>query len=310
MGASGPSLAVLAAVSGEGFRIGLLVTTFGFGLRHGIDWDHIAAIGDITGSQDTPRRSLFFATLYALGHAAVVLVLGVAAIAFAGRLPDSLDAVMQRVVGVTLIALGFYVLYALVRHGRDFRMRSRWMLVFAAVRRLVRRLRGRHRGQIVIDHDHDHPAEEPHPAEHAHHELSLSGAPARSRSISHPNHDRHRHRHRHVIDMPEDPFPNYGRATAFAVGMIHGIGAETPTQVMVFLTAAGATGTGTGLLLLVVFIAGLIASNTAIAIASSLGLLGASGNFTLYATVSVLIAVFSLALGTSFLAGGSLPLGT
>ena len=41
---------------------------------------------------------------------------------------------MGRIVGVTLIVLGVYVFESLIRHGREFRMRSRWMLVFAGVR--------------------------------------------------------------------------------------------------------------------------------------------------------------------------------
>lgn len=54
----------------------------------------------------------------------VVLVLGLLAIVFAEHVPDWLDAVMERLVGVTLLALGFYVVYSLVRHGRGFRMRA------------------------------------------------------------------------------------------------------------------------------------------------------------------------------------------
>src|SRR5438067_3028910 len=119
---------LLLAASTEGLRAGLVATAFGFGFRHGIDWDHIAALTDITGSQDTPRRSLHLATLYALGHALVVFVLGSAAIVLAEQLPSGVDAVMERVVGATLILLGVYVFGSLVRHGRDFRMRSRWML--------------------------------------------------------------------------------------------------------------------------------------------------------------------------------------
>ena len=66
---------IVAAVS-PGFRFGLLGAAFLFGFRHGIDWDHIAAITDITSSQDDRRKSLEFGTLYALGHALVVLSLG------------------------------------------------------------------------------------------------------------------------------------------------------------------------------------------------------------------------------------------
>lgn len=295
---------VLVVADDEGFRLGLIATTYGFGLRHGIDWDHIAAITDITSSQETPRRSMLFATLYALGHGSVVLVLGVLAIVFAERLPSSIDGAMERVVGVTLLALGIYVFYALVRHGRDFRMRSRWMLVFAGVRRLVRRIRGRHETLVVITHEHEHLADDPHPADATLERHSARVAAGRPPALS-----THSHPHRHVAPMPDDPFLVYGRTTSFGVGMIHGVGAETPTQVLLFLTAAGAGGKGAGVFLLVCFLSGLVTSNTAIAVASTFGFLGASTNFRLYAAVSVVIASFSLVLGLAFLVGqgGVLP---
>ena len=71
---------------------------------------------------------------------------------------------------------------------------------------------------------------------------------------------------------------NYGRATAFGVGMIHGVGAETPTQVVIFLTAAGAGGKFAGVVLLGCFLIGLVSSNSLIAVASTFGLLGATKN--------------------------------
>ena len=103
--------------------------------------------------------------------------------------------------------------------------------------------------------------------------------------------------------MPDDPFLSYGRSTAFGIGMIHGVGAETPTQVLLFLTAAGAGGRGTGVVLLGCFLAGLITSNTAIALSSTFGFLRASNNFVAYAAVSVVVATFSLATGAVFLFG-------
>src|SRR4029453_7340824 len=126
---------LIAAVAEEGFRFGVVVAALGFGFRHGIDWDHIAAITDITSSQDERRRSVVFGTLYALGHALVVLVLGILAILVGERLPESVDNVMTRIVGVTLVVLGVYVFASRTRRGRDFRRRSRWMLIFAGVRR-------------------------------------------------------------------------------------------------------------------------------------------------------------------------------
>ena len=103
-------------VAAEAFHVGLILTAFGFGFRHGIDWDHIAALTDITSSQTHPRRSMFFATLYALGHALVVLALGFAAIVLATRLPARCRRRRWSASsGATLVLLGCYVFFALVR---------------------------------------------------------------------------------------------------------------------------------------------------------------------------------------------------
>jgi high-affinity nickel-transport protein len=279
----------MLASPATGFHIGLLATAYWFGFRHGIDWDHIAALTDITGTQSTSRRSMVLATLYAVGHALVVLVLGLAAILLSEQLPDSVDLVMQRVVGVTLVALGVYVVVALVRHGRDFRMRSRWMLLFAALRRLL----PRRAEPIVIEHEHEHAAQEAH--DHAHVYVHAGNA----------DRGTHSHTHRHVAPLPDDPFPSYGRPTAFAVGMLHGVGAETPTQVLIFVTAAGVGGRRAGVMLLAAFLVGLLSSNTLIALASTYGFLGATKNWPVYAAVSVVTAVSSLAIGTLFLFGSA-----
>ena len=271
----------------DGFSAGLLVGAFLFGLRHGIDWDHIAAIADITGSQEERRSALVLGTLYVLGHAAVVLVLGILAIMTGDLLPPGVDEVMGRVVGVTLLVLGVYVLVSLVRHGRDFRLRSRWMLVFAGVRRGVRWLRGRTRARVQGG---EGPAGPPTPQNDVDPAL-----------WHHGHHGRPGHHHH---DAPErDDVPSYGVGTAIGVGMLHGIGAETPSQVLIFLAAAGAGGAGVGVAVLVAFILGLLISNSLITLGSALGFLSASRNFSAYAAVGVLTAAFSLVLGTLFVLG-------
>src|ERR1035437_7962277 len=100
---------------------------------------------------------MVLSTLYALGHALAVLVLGVLAIALSEQLPNRANAAMERLIGATLIALAAYVVIGLVRHGRDFRLRSRWMLVGAGVRRVVRWLTGqdRTRPEVVIEHEYE-----------------------------------------------------------------------------------------------------------------------------------------------------------
>src|SRR6266566_1111766 len=182
-----PALVATVGAS-NAFHVGLVLTAFGFGFRHGIDWDHIAALTDITSSQEEPRRSMWFATLYALGHA--------------------------------LVVLGCYVFYALARHGRDFRMRSRWMLMLSGVRRGVHWLRRREGATselVEIEHDHVHPLTDPHDVAHEHvHGRTREDADvlvgAVSGNTALPD---HRHRHRHVVPLPDDPFANYGPRTAF-----------------------------------------------------------------------------------------------
>jgi high-affinity nickel-transport protein len=96
---------------------------------------------------------------------------------------------------------------------------------------------------------------------------------------------------------------NYGTGTSLAVGALHGVGAETPTQVLIFLAAAGASGAITGVITLAVFLVGLFAANSALAVASASGYLAATKNFAVYATVSVVTALASLVLGTMFVLG-------
>jgi High-affinity nickel-transport protein len=272
----------------EGFGFGLLVAAFSFGFRHGIDFDHIAAIADITSSQDERRKSMFFGTLYALGHALVVLALGVVAIVAGARLPASVDSLMGRIVGVTLVVLGVWVLVSLARHGRDFRLRSRWMLVFSGIRRGTRWVRERVGARV--------PAPVPAGASGGVEPLTSPPDPS---DWHHGHHGRPGHHH-HQRPEPDAPM-TYGRGTAFGVGMIHGVGAETPTQVLIFLAAAGAGGTGVGILVLLTFIVGLLASNSIITLGSAFGFLQASKNFAIYATVAVVTAIFSLFLGVVFL---------
>jgi hypothetical protein len=289
-------MGVFAVSVHTGVGIGLVATALAFGFRHGTDWDHLAALTDITGSQDHPRRSMLMATLYALGHASVVFVLGVVAIVLSAEVPAWVDGTMERVVGVTLLVLGIYVLVGLVRHGRDFRMRSRWMLVFAGVKKGARWLRGRRaQNPMVIVHEHDHAHERGH--DHSH-EI-VSEREVASVAVA----TRHRHVHTHTGSMPDDPFPSYGRRTAFGIGMLHGIGAETPTQVLVFAAAAGASGALGGVVVLATFLVGLLASNTLVAVAATFGFLGAARNFPVYATISVVTAVFSLVVGALFVFG-------
>ncbi len=315
----GQLLVPLLAVATAG-GIGLLWTGLLLGIRHGFDWDHIAAITDITsttaaadaGTQahelvheragrdhdhghggeaelrahhagpvapaaslviadgaavararfvSEQRHAIFLGTLYALGHATVVAILGVVVIQIGASLPAWIDPIMGRVVGLTLLVLGvwvFFSLYQYVRHGSEFRLRSRWMLVFDGIRYAWRRFQARIHG----------------------------------------------HEHVDPIEMS-----SYGARTAFGVGMIHGIGAETATQALLIAGIGGAASQGLAIPMLFAFIAGLVLSNTLIVVLTATGFVASQLRQRLYVAIGLFAGVFSVVVGTLFLLGleGSLP---
>lgn len=107
------------------------------------------------------------------------------------------------------------------------------MLLFAGIHKGVRWVRSRMRPaeRAEFAHEHDHPLAEVHDPEYEHeHEPVVVATGGRGAVAQEP----HRHEHRHAAPMPDDPFVNYGTGTALGVGMIHGIGAETPTKVLIF----------------------------------------------------------------------------
>jgi high-affinity nickel-transport protein len=274
----------------------VLIAVFFAGLRHGFDLDHIAAITDITSSQMDRRRSIVLGTVYAIGHAIVLFILGGLAVIAGERIPASFDEVMGRVVGATLILLAIYVIYSLIRFGREAQLRSRWMLVLAALKRTVAWIRRTPVREVEIVHDHEHPLDGHH---HRHDVPRLVAASREGVVLT----QAHSHPHTHVVPAPADPFTEYGVWTCLGIGMIHGVGAETPSQVVLFTTAAGVTGALGGLPILLSFVAGLLLGNSLLVGVSAAGFSSGKRLPTVYMAVAVVSAVVSFAVGLSYLFG-------
>lgn len=290
-----------------------------FGFRHGFDWDHLAALTDLTGSQATARRSMRLATSYALGHGAMVVVLGAAAIVFAERLPDGVDVVSERLVGLTLIALGVWMAWTAARTRGVPPLRSRWMVLIGGLRRLVARWGSRRDPVVVIEHAHPHG----HHAMHEHsHGVVPTGAPTDVPTdvlTDVPTDDptgaghrsrppvelgvQHSHVHRHIAVAPADPFIAYGGWSSFGVGVLHGVGAETPTQLLVFAAAMQTTGRAASLGLLGCFVVGILASNTLVAAATTFGFRRVVQSPVVAGAFAVVTATFSVAVGSLLLLG-------
>jgi high-affinity nickel-transport protein len=112
-----------------------------------------------------------------------------------------------------------------------------------------------------------------------------------------------------VID-PARPRPEafafrYDRSSVFVVGIIHGLGAETPSQLLLFLLAANLGGTSRGFFGLMSFIAGLLLMNTLMTASASGIVAGSRQRPGLQTFVTSLTAVYSLAIGFVFLLGTS-----
>ena len=229
------------------------------GFRHGFDYDHIAAITDIASLETAPPRAMRMGLLYVLGHAATVAALGAAVIGFQRSLPTQLDGWAERLVGLTLVVLGLYVLGSMLRQKESFRPRSRAALMIGGFRWLRRKARAA---------------------------ISPSGALEA------------------VVDCDDPAEPSSKRAV-FTIGVIHGLGAETPSQLLLFLLAANLGGITRGFLGLAMFLAGLLIMNTVMT-ASAVGIFGLSAaKPRMLRLVIGFTAAYSLVVGTIFLLGSS-----
>jgi hypothetical protein len=114
------------------------------------------------------------------------------------------------------------------------------------------------------------------------------------------------HGHEHVEPLE---MSSYGARTAFGVGMIHGIGAETGSQVLLIAAVGGASSAGLGVPMLTAFVVGLLLSNFAIVVVSSVGFVSSQARERVYVAFGGVAGLFSLVVGTIFLLGlnGGLP---
>ncbi len=226
------------------------------GLRHGFDYDHLAAISDITAVQSNWKSGLRLGITYALGHAFMVAILGVAVLEMHMGLPEGLDHWTERLIGLTLIILGFGVVAGILR--KDV-------------------------------HNHHHSRIESRLA------IAINGliwAAWRVRRLFNP-----------AVHKPQRFQWMYNGKSVFLIGVLHGIGAETPSQLALFFLAKSLGGTGNGMMGLGAFCLGLVAMNGLMT--ASIGGAFKTGAFhpRFYHAIAWMGAAYSFIIGVIFLFG-------
>jgi high-affinity nickel permease len=94
-----------------------LAVTGGFtlGCLHAFDVDHIAAVTAFASKHPNARRASLFGIYWGLGHTATLLILGGLSVALRFVIPQALSSAAEILVGVLLMAIGFWVLRDFVR---------------------------------------------------------------------------------------------------------------------------------------------------------------------------------------------------
>jgi high-affinity nickel-transport protein len=226
----------------------ILWTALVLGLRHSLDFDHLAAIADISGAQSTRKSSFWGCAGYALGHAGIVLLLGGAALLLGLHIPAAFGAVMEKVVGVTLLILAGAIIISALKYRDQGKVISRWRIIYSIANRL------------------------------------LSGWKREPQS-----------------DDPDKSKDDLSFSGCLVIGVLHGVGVESPTQILALGSAMTLGNPVLGLGLVALFAFGMIVSNMAVALLAIYGFQSARQRQIVFLVLSLISAVFSAIIGVMLL---------
>ena len=89
----------------------LLTLSFGLGLLHSLDADHIMAVSNLASGRRGVKSNIHFCLRWASGHGLTLFIVGLFVFVLGLSLPKNLSLYAERAVALILIIIGLYVLY-------------------------------------------------------------------------------------------------------------------------------------------------------------------------------------------------------
>lgn len=97
--------------------VSMLLFGFLLGIRHALEADHVAAVAALATRSTSRRELLSLAAGWGTGHTLTILAMGTVAIAVGATLSAANEALLERAVGVVLVAMGGDVLRRAIGRG-------------------------------------------------------------------------------------------------------------------------------------------------------------------------------------------------
>jgi ABC-type nickel/cobalt efflux system permease component RcnA len=139
----------------------ILLTGLGLGLGHSLDPDHVVAVSALVCNNKSFRKCITSATVWGIGHSAVLLAIGLAVLTLSVVIPQTVLKLFDCAAGVLLIILGLFVLRPLIAE------------------RISPHQETAHKHNHSHTHPHSHTHEHNHEHEHSHthlHKSAITGA--------------------------------------------------------------------------------------------------------------------------------------
>jgi ABC-type nickel/cobalt efflux system permease component RcnA len=130
--------------------LSLLLLGFLIGMRHAVETDHVAAVASLATRSRSIRDTISQGAAWGLGHTLTLFLFGSVVLVLDLVMPERMAHILEFLVGIMLVGLGFDVMRRLIREKIHFHLHG-------------------HRDGEVHFHAHSHSGEEAHdPRRHVH----------------------------------------------------------------------------------------------------------------------------------------------